>query len=446
MKKYLLLTLLVLVLVIPSWGQGVEFGEYARTLTILHTNDTHANTLPDKNNIGGYAAISTYIKKVKSEQDDVLVLDGGDFITGSPVSTYFEGDPIFRIYRTMPYDCGVLGNHEFDHGWGRIKRFQRLSRIPLLCANIYTPDGKLLGDSPTAFFKVNGIKIGIIGIVSPDLYRLTGVKGHEGLEVLDSVDTVKEYLPDVKARSDLVIVLSHCGIEEDERMAARIDDIDLIIGAHSHTKLDKPQIMNKTIVAQAGSYTKYVGRLDLVVDVEKDQIVKCDGQLISMDNSKFPPDPKTQKVVDKWENKVSEIVDIEIGYNPKEKSTTQLTDIISAIMKDRYGTDYGYQNRGGTRAKLTEGPITKRHIWNMLPFGNKMVVLNVNGDAIDNYLHERPSGPSDKIYTAATNDYVGDKVIAELGLKDDQFTKYPETLRDIVIEYIEKNGNMEPPK
>ena len=109
-------------------------------------------------------------------------------------------------------------------------------------------------------------------------------------------------------------------------------------------------------------------------------------------------------------------------------------------MKDRYGTDYGYQNRGGTRARLSEGPITKRHIWNMLPFGNKMVVLKVKGDAVEEYLRQRPSGPANKIYTAATNDYVGDRVISELGLEDDQVVRHPELLRDIVIEYIEKHG------
>ena len=446
MKRYLLTILLVLLCVTPLFAQdGVNEGNL-RTLTILHTNDTHANTLPDKNDIGGYASIATCIKQVKSEQDDVLVIDGGDTITGTPVSTYFQGDPIFRIYNTIPYDCGVLGNHEFDHGWDRIKKFRKLSRMPLLCANIYTPKGKLLGDDPVKYFKKNKIRIGIIGVTTPDLYRVTSIKVHKGLEVLDSVDTVNEYLPEVKRKSDLVIVLSHCGIEEDERMAAKLKGVDLIIGGHSHTRLQQPEKINNILIIQAGSYSKYVGRLDLVVNTDKDEIVKYDGQLISVDNEKYPPDPKTQKYIDKWEEKVSDFVDIEIGYNSKSKPTEELTDIIGQILKQKYGTDYGYHNRGGTRARLPEGTITKRNIWNMLPFGNTIVVLKVNGDAVRKYIHQNPSGPDDKLYTVATNSYVGDKAIEELGLKEEYITRHDETIRDAVIEYIEKTGSMESPE
>ena len=102
-----------------------------RTLTILHTNDTHAHTLPNKDGIGGYATIAGYIRRVKSQRDDVLVLDAGDRITGTPISAIFKGQPVFKIMNTIPYDVTVLGNHDFDFGWQAIDGFAKIADPPL---------------------------------------------------------------------------------------------------------------------------------------------------------------------------------------------------------------------------------------------------------------------------------------------------------------------------
>lgn len=446
MKKFVLTLVFSVLVVFPAnFSHAQVAGSSVKEFTILHTNDMHAHTKPNDKGVGGFPSLSNYIHTFKAENENVLVLDAGDTITGSPVSTLFEGAPIFDILNTIPYDLGVLGNHEFDHGWDKIEGFLATSKHPLLCCNVRTPDGKLLGDAPVQYITVNGVKIGIIGVLLTDLYRVTGKNAHEGLVVTDAIKAVGEYLPEVDKNSDLVLVLSHCGVSEDEQIANAYDNIDIIIGGHSHTRLFQPQNINNTIIVQAGSYTQFVGKLEIEFDTDKKKIVTYKGELVTIESEKFPPHEATQKIVDKWEKKVSELVDIKIGENSTAKSAKDLAPIIGEIMKARYGTDYGYQNDGGTRASLPEGDILKRNIWNMLPFGNKMVVLKVKGNVIQKTFLQDPPNGEETYYTVATNDFAGDKAIDRYEIPEENVIRHSELLRDIVIEYIEQNKNMEAP-
>jgi 5'-nucleotidase / UDP-sugar diphosphatase len=414
-----------------------------RELVILHTNDSHAHTLPDARGIGGYAAISGYIKSVKAKESNVLVVDDGDMISGSPVSTAFKGDPIFEILNTIPYDCAALGNHEFDHGWTRIERYQSLAKFPLLCANVITPKGKHIGDAETHFVNLGGIRIGIIGVVTSDLDIRTARKGYYGLKVEKASDAIGRLLPSVKAKSDVVVVIAHCGIKEDKIIAAANDGIDIMICGHSHGTSLKPIIVNGAILARAGVYTHSVGRFDLSLDTAIGKIIKYKHSQIVMDTAKHLPDEETAKVVRKWENKIKDLVGEVIGKNAKHKKRTELTRTIGTIFKRKYKTDYGYQNTGGVRSGLYAGEITKRMIWEMMPFSNHMVVLKLKGSTIKDFYKIEPFAGMDRTYTLATNSYVADHAIEALKLGKHQYTRHADIDREVVIEYIKAKGNME---
>lgn len=138
-------------------------------LTILYTNDVHARLLPDKEGRGGWANIAAYFKstkqEVESEGGEVLILDGGDMIQGTVVSSVFQGEPIFEVMNAAGYDAAVLGNHEFDLGLDQTDKFVRLAEFPILAANV-RQNGRLIADAETLILKAGSLRIGLIGLAT----------------------------------------------------------------------------------------------------------------------------------------------------------------------------------------------------------------------------------------------------------------------------------------
>ncbi len=152
----------------------------AQELVIVHTNDFHGH-IQETKKYAGAARIAAEVKAIRQQNESVIFLDAGDAISGTPVSSMFEGEPIFEVMNTMGYDVGLLGNHEFDHGYRKIERFRDLVDHPLLTANAYGPDGALLGDAPYVILDVAGISVGVIGLVTQDAPIHFSPVGNEGL-------------------------------------------------------------------------------------------------------------------------------------------------------------------------------------------------------------------------------------------------------------------------
>lgn len=416
-------------------------------LTILHTNDFHAHLLPEQKQ-GGLATISKYIKTVKATEKAVLILDAGDMITGTPVSTLFMGTPIFEIYNTIPYDAVVLGNHEFDHGWSQVAEFVKVANYPILSANIRTPSGELISGQATHIARAGALNIGIIGITTPRLHELTLEKGWKGLRIQQPAEAVQRYIERLGPVCDLIVVLSHQGYPEDVALAKKCGGIDLIVGGHSHTELTEPKRIGETLIVQAGSNGKWIGRLDLLVDKETDRIAGYRGELIPVKLETIGTDTETQRAVDKWEERVSELVDVKIGTNKTDLFEAELRRIVSEIYCWTFQTDYGFQNLGGIRTNLPAGPITKRDVWSMLPFGNHMVIISLRPEQLIELemfsAGEIEENTSKQQVSLCTNNYVAENIVRELDLEPDKLRHLRNRIdRDVVIEWIEKHGGFE---
>ncbi len=451
MKHFRVLVIIVCLSILSVGCSSLCPAQVTRTVNILHTSDTHAQTLPDDNDIGGYAIVSRFMNFYKADHDNVLILDAGDKITGSPVSTLFEGKPIFEIMNTMPYDVSALGNHEFDHGWDKIDGFMEIMDSPLLNSNLRKPDGGMFGDGAVAYRMVNGVRIGIIGVITSDFYRVTATVGHEGVEVTNAAEAVAHYLPEVERNSDLVVVLSHCGLAEDKKIAEMNPGVDLIIGGHSHTVMQEPIKVGQTVIMHPGAKTRYVAELNLKVDIATGTISEYRGRLIPMSASKYPPDPVTNAVVRHWEDKVADLVNVEIGENKEFKKPEELRLIIAAVLKQKYKTDLGFQNLGGVRNTLPEGVILKKNIWQILPFINKIVILKLDREelvqvhALFGGFNVPTEDASRSDFTLVTNDYVADQIISNLELEESQITRHESLLAEEMIQYIQKTGAFEMP-
>jgi 5'-nucleotidase len=254
----------------------------AQEIVILHTNDVHSNVEPlsggRNKGMGGVQRRANYIQKVREQEDNVLLLDAGDYNQGTPYFTLFKGEMEVMLYNAMKYDAVCLGNHEFDNGEAQLAERLSQAKYPTLCAN-YDFSKSPLKDlvKPYVIIEKGGKKIGIFGLLL-DLNGYVAESARSGIKylgVIKCANNMAKYLK-YKQGCDLIIALTHLGYnhDEDSRSPSDIDlakssrDIDIIIGGHTHTFLEKPTVVKNrsgrgAIVTQMGTAGIYVGRIDL---------------------------------------------------------------------------------------------------------------------------------------------------------------------------------------
>lgn len=258
--------------------------ELAR-LTILHTNDWHSRIEPFGENEGRYANLggavrrANLIRSIREETDNVLLLDSGDIFQGTPYFNYFKGELEFKLMSKMQYDFATIGNHDFDAGLEGIHRQLPHANFTFLAANYNFDDTLLAGlIPPHAVIRKNGIRVGLFGL-GIRLEGLVPLSLYEGTHYHDPVTIARKtaYFLKHERRCDLVICLSHLGYRysgskvDDRKLAASTNDIDLILGGHTHTFMKEPEIIKNVdgkdvIINQVGWAGLLLGRLDLYLD------------------------------------------------------------------------------------------------------------------------------------------------------------------------------------
>ncbi len=258
-----------------------------RELVILHTNDTHSRIEPVEVNSadtrsagkGGYVRRATYINEMRTQYTDLLLFDSGDFSQGTPYYNLFKGDVEVKLMNAMKYDAATIGNHEFDFGMDNLARLYRMAEFPIVCSN-YEVTGTVLEGlvKPYLILQRGGTKIGVLGL-GVKLKGLVADENCQGVIYKDPVETANEVADLLKNREkcDIVICLSHLGHkssrnypDSDQSLAPQSRNIDIIIGGHSHTYLEEPEVYTnadgkEVLVTQMGKNAIYVGRLDVVL-------------------------------------------------------------------------------------------------------------------------------------------------------------------------------------
>lgn len=255
------------------------FAQNENKLVILHTNDTHSQIEPfgaqagDNKGKAGLARRATLIKEIRNQYPNVLLLDAGDFIQGTPYFNMFGGELEVKAMNQLGYDVVTLGNHEFDNGVAFLSKMLQNAKFDVVSAN-YDVSNTVLKNQikPYVIKNINGIKVGIIGLnVRPN--GLISDKNFEGIRFLNPIDEVNRYAKILKEEEkvDLVIALSHLGYQSDsqfsdKKVAAGSRNVDIIIGGHSHTYLPEPvEVKNldgqPVMITQSGSKGMNVGKL-----------------------------------------------------------------------------------------------------------------------------------------------------------------------------------------
>jgi 2',3'-cyclic-nucleotide 2'-phosphodiesterase (5'-nucleotidase family) len=494
-KKGLRLPILAVAMVIVC-TTCISFAASAgNDVVILYMNDIHGRLESFKPQdaevpLGGLIKLATLIEDIVGENaDNVIVLNAGDSLHGTNIVNLFEGRPMVEALESIGTDAMAIGNHEFNYGQAALLKRADEAKFAFLSANTVDSNSRRTLFPGAIILPVGGKRIGIFGLTPVDTPTVTHPKNVEGLEFLDPFRVsgwMVTYLRD-QEKVDLVIGLTHIGYDDDRLLASKVPGIDIIVGGHSHTRLDQPEKVASTIIVQSGEWAQALGRLE--VSCEDGKVTDYAGALVPC-ASEVVDDAGIAEIIRTYnkelEEKLSEVVGESVIALDGERANvrtkeTNLGNLVADVMRDAGSADFALTNGGGLRASIKQGPITVGDIFNVLPFDNTLVVLEASGadikTALERSVSEYPNqlgaflhvsglsfefdpakapgervvsvkvdnNPLDekKTYTVATNDFIaaggdGYDVFKEAKM----IFSSGEMLRDVFARYIKQMGKV----
>lgn len=463
-----------------------KFPEY-KSITLLHTNDMHGFFVEGAYDGMGAAKMATYFDSMRALSKNTLTLDAGDATQGANIVTLTKGENAITILNALKYDVMTVGNHEFDYGTAQLLKNAGMAEFPMLAANVKDSTGKDLL-TPYVIKEVDGIKVAIFGLATPETTYKTHPDNVVGLTFADPVATAKALVPTLQAQADVVIALVHLGDEGDyvNTLLAAVDGIDVVIDGHSHSTYANGKLVNGMLFASTGEKTKNIGVIELAI--KDKEIVSKDAHLYTKAQSLTVVDQPAMKTLIDSLNEVNSKIEGEVVASTPEvlvgekavvrAGESNLGNLIAESLLDVSKADVALTNGGGIRSSINVGDITKGEVLTVLPYGNTVRVIEVTGAdlvaAIENGVSDYPVAKGafphiagmtvefdstkakgsrvvslkvagvavvlTKTYTLATNDFlvaggdtysmfVGKKVVGEYGAMD-----------EVLINYINKNG------
>ena len=455
-------------------------------LTILHTGDVHSRLFPysleitqvDSTlglgtnetvaNVGGMARLSYILGRERARSDRVLHLNAGDFFEGAPIFNYFLGEPEIRSASAVGIDAMVIGNHEFDKGPLNVaKQLQKWADFPVLAANYQfgdpnAPNSSLISTilKPFTVFNQGGLRVGVIGMANlSSLGSVFKQPNSLGILPLQTEQTAQFYIDLLRPYVDVIVVLSHLGLDEDETLVQGTTGIDIVAGGHNHIVVDPPQKLQdcsanpstpgyiwevdpnvaenpntlppddaihpdpvnhpyqfqrackprNVLIMQSGAFSKYVGRLDVVLSNSKYdaspttnpddydpnngfEVISSNYQIFPITES-VPDDPVIDDLLQPYQTSLDVQSDLDIlaGFSPngaKRIATgggdSPLGNLVATSMWLQVGvqTDLALTNSTGIRTDLNPGPVAIADLYNIFPFDNTTTKMELSGTEI----------------------------------------------------------------
>lgn len=237
-----------------------------RRLIILHTNDLHNQlSIPS----------AQIIRELKEQDENTLLLDAGDAISAGNIYFHPAGEPILDIMSDTGYDAMVLGNREFHFLKIGLNAKIASAAFPVLSANLKTNKSEITLPVKSHIIKelANGLRVAIIGLSVPMITEKMLSRIVSNYIFDDPIEAAARLVPEIRKQADILITLTHIGLDIDRELANTVPGIDLIVGGHSHDLLDEPEYVGQTAIVQAGWYARLVGRVEIEVSASEPPVI-----------------------------------------------------------------------------------------------------------------------------------------------------------------------------
>ncbi len=373
-------------------------------IQLLHTDDIHGHLDYDtiksgtsSFNQGGMATLAAQVSAFRAKAPDrTLLVDAGDAWQGTFISNANRGEAVTKAMSLMKYDAMAVGNHDFDWGQDILAQRAKEAVFPFLATNVVeTATGKLpVYLKPYVVKDVGIAKVGILGITNPESNTIVKATSVAGLKFGAPSSGIQPFLAELQKQADIIVVVAHIGSADAAKLARDVPGIDVIVAGHDHAPVQTARVEGKTTIVDAGAYTQYLGRLEIVVDraTHKMKDAVRAGELVAVAASQnLRPDPEIAALVearraeaDKYTSRVVGTIANDLD-NPRDECGlgNMIADgILEYGRKQGWKTDVAFYNAAGVRAPLKAGPVTYGQLYGVLPFENTIVNVDLTGDQL----------------------------------------------------------------
>jgi 2',3'-cyclic-nucleotide 2'-phosphodiesterase (5'-nucleotidase family) len=412
-------------------------------ITIIGTTDLHGNILPkdyytDKPDARGLAKAATIIRKARQENPNLLLLDSGDTIQGTPLEYYHNKknnqppDPMMLIMSALHYDAMAVGNHEYNFGLPVLEKARSEAKFPWLSANTYDKGAERPHYQPYIIKEIAGVRVGILGLTTPGIPNWDNPQNYEGLDFREPVSEAKKWVLVLrqKEKVDVVVIAMHMGLEEDLTtgrinpgqvpnenralaIARHVPGVDIILMGHTHR--DVPSLFEGTYLTMSGSrgpsinqmpydgvlltqanyWGKHVARVDLYLDKTRDgrwRLGEKSAHTIPV-TDRTEADPEILKLAESYDRETENWLGRVIGESAEELHAavarfgdTAILDLIQRVQLEAGKADVSMVASFNALARIPQGPVTVREIAGLYVYENTLVVLEVTGKQLKDAL------------------------------------------------------------
>jgi 2',3'-cyclic-nucleotide 2'-phosphodiesterase (5'-nucleotidase family) len=413
-------------------------------VVILGTTDMHGRVFPidyytNKYDNVGIAKVATLVKEARKNDPDLLLVDSGDTIQGTPLE-YFHNkknntppDPMMLAMNALHYDSMAVGNHEYNFGLKVLEKARREAKFPWLSANSYNKGSSTTHYPPYIVKEVQGVRIGVLGLTTPGIPNWENVPNYEGLEFHETISEARKWAPILreKEKVDVVVITMHMGIEEDLRtgtpnpaqvpnenaavaIARQVPGVDVILMGHTHRDVPSLVVRNGSsvevvggssqvlatvyqdvLLTQANRWASHVARVDLYL--EKDgagrwQVIMKSARTIPV-TEKTEIDPEIAELGKPYDKETQDWLSRAIGESSEELTArdarfkdTAIVDLIQRVQLEAGHADVSMAAAFNLSARIPKGQVTVRDIAGLYEYENTLVTLELTGQKLKDAL------------------------------------------------------------
>ena len=426
--KLLLISISIVLLAVSVIPGGHQAAPPRAHVVILSTTDMHGRIFPidyytNKYDNVGIAKIATLVKEARKNNPDLLLVDSGDTIQGTPLAYIHNRrnntppDPMMLTMSALRYDAMTVGNHEYNFGLKNVEKAKSEAKFPWLSANTYHTQVK--GDpsnyhTPYIIKEVQGVRVGILGLTTPGIPHWENAPNYQGLEFRETVSEAKKWVPVLRdtGKVDLVVIAMHMGVEEDLRtgqrnpsnvpnenaavsIARQVPGVDVIVMGHTHREVPS-LLVNGVLLAQANRWASHLARVDVYLEKNESTgrwgVVAKQSRTIPV-TEKTEIDPEIAKLGEPYDKETQAWLSRTIGESTEDLTSrdcrlrdSAIIDLIQRVQLEAGNADVSLAACFNTSARIPKGQVTVRDIAALYEYENTLVTLELTGQQLKDAL------------------------------------------------------------
>ena len=377
-------------------------------ITLAHIHDTHGRHLPMQvtpgnstaqtgdpgretqsferaGRVGGHAALASAVNAVRGREgaSNVLLMRGGDTFSDDLLGNLTKGAATIELMNAISFPFLALGNHDFDYGVERMRELQKIANFPMRGANVLEAGGQPFLGTPIQVFEVGPVRVGVLALAYHNTAQTGSQSNFLGLRFGSGLDAARQWVPRLRDRADVVVVLSHQGSKVDRELVQAVPGIDVIIGAHSHDALFPPERVGAAWMIQALSDGAALGETTLTLGPDK-RVMDFSGRMHTLWNEDCPADPAIAKLIDGLRAPQLRELEAPVAYaaeriGRRHKSESPFDVLVGDLLREHARADIALLPGVGYGVTLEPGLVTREMLTTLLPHPTKVATVTLTG-------------------------------------------------------------------